>query len=149
MNSNNNFKYWFPVVVWMCFIFWMSTALFGAQNTSTIIEPILRFLMPSISHRELEHIHFITRKLAHMIEYFISGWLLFRAFRSGSDEHHAWRWALYSFLVLVLIAATDEYHQSFVADRTSSIVDVGIDSIGGVFALLVCTLKRWFAGNKR
>ena len=148
MNSNNNFKYWFPVVLWMCFIFWMSTAMFAAQNTSSIIEPILRFLMPSISRRELEHIHFITRKLAHVTEYFISGLLLFRAFRSGSEEHHAWRWALYSFLVIVLIAATDEYHQSFVPERTSSIVDVGIDAMGGVVALAACTLKRRFARSK-
>jgi VanZ family protein len=148
MNSNNNVKYWFPVVVWMCFIFWMSTAMFAAQNTSSIIEPILRFLMPSISHKELEHIHFLIRKLAHITEYFISGLLLFRAFRSGSEERHAWRWALYSFLVLVLIAATDEYHQSFVSERTSSIVDVGIDSIGGVLALVVSTLNRRFARSK-
>jgi VanZ family protein len=148
MNSNNNVKYWFPVVVWMCFIFWMSTAMFAAQNTSSIIEPILRFLMPSISHKELEHIHFLIRKLAHVTEYFISGLLLFRAFRSGSEERHAWRWALYSFLVLVLIAATDEYHQSFVSERTSSIVDVGIDSIGGVLALVVSTLNRRFARSK-
>jgi len=126
----------------------MSTAMFAAQNTSSIIEPILRFLMPSISHKELEHIHFLIRKLAHVTEYFISGLLLFRAFRSGSEERHAWRWALYSFLVLVLIAATDEYHQSFVSERTSSIVDVGIDSIGGVLALVVSTLNRRFARSK-
>jgi VanZ family protein len=148
MNSNNNVKYWFPVVVWMCFIFWMSTAMFAAQNTSSIIEPILRFLMPTIAHKELEHIHFLIRKLAHLTEYFISGLLLFRAFRSGSEEHHAWRWALYSFLVLVLIAATDEYHQSFVSERTSSIVDVGIDSIGGVLALVISTLKCRFVRSK-
>jgi VanZ family protein len=148
MNSNNNAKYWLPAVLWMCFIFWMSTAMFAAQNTSSIIEPILRYLMPTISHKQLEHLHFIIRKSAHITEYFISGLLLFRAFRSGSEEHHAWRWALYSFLVLVVIAATDEYHQSFVADRTSSIVDVGIDSMGGVFALFVCTLKRWSARTK-
>ncbi len=148
MKSNNSVKFWFPVILWMCFIFWMSTAMFGAQNTSSIIEPILRFLMPSISHRELEHLHFLIRKLAHLTEYFISGLLLFRAFRGGSDEHHAWRWALYSFLVIVLIAASDEYHQSFIPDRTSSIFDVGIDTVGGIAALAICTLKRWFAADK-
>jgi VanZ family protein len=148
MNLNNSVKYWLPVVVWMCFIFWMSTAMFTAQNTSSIIEPILRFLMPSLSHKELEHIHFFTRKLAHVTEYFISGLLLFRAFRSGSEEHHAWRWMLYSFLILVLIAATDEYHQTFVPDRTPSLVDIAIDATGGTLALVVSTLKYRFARRK-
>ncbi|HVN48712.1 MAG TPA: VanZ family protein [Bacteroidota bacterium] len=140
-------KYWFPVIVWIGIIFWMSTAMFTAQNTSSIVEPILRFLFPSRSHREIEHLHFVIRKLAHLTEYFISGLLLFRAFRSGSDERHAGRWVLYSFIVLVLLASSDEYHQSFVGGRSASIVDVGIDAIGGIAALAISTLKRWFKQN--
>ena len=145
MNVNNTkLKFWLPAALWVCFIFIMSTAIFSAQNTSSVIEPILRFLFPSFSHREIEHYHYIIRKLAHLTEYFISGMLLYRAFRSGSSEHHAWRWVFYSLIVLVILASFDEYHQSFVAGRTSSMVDVGIDTVGGVAALAISTLKRWF-----
>jgi len=37
----------------------------------------------------------------------------------------------------VLWAAIDEFHQSFVPSREASIVEAGIDTAGGVLALLV------------
>jgi VanZ family protein len=37
----------------------------------------------------------------------------------------------------VLFALSDEFHQSFVLGRTSSLVDVAIDGAGAAFALLV------------
>jgi VanZ family protein len=135
MDFSKIFKYWFPVFLWMCFIYLMSTALFSAQNTSLILGPILRFLFHSISHREIEMVHSVIRKLAHLTEYFISGLLLFRAFRAGSTKRHAWRWALSSLVILVALAASDEYHQTYVTTRTPSVVDVGIDTMGGVLAL--------------
>ncbi|TSA14254.1 hypothetical protein D4R75_16050, partial [bacterium] len=116
-------KYWFPVVLWMGFIFLMSTDRFAAHNTSLILDRIIRFLTPSISNRQLEVVNMILPKSAHVTEYFISGLLLFRAFRSGSFESRALRWATLSLLVIIFIAAGDEYHQSFVASRTASVVD--------------------------
>jgi VanZ family protein len=135
MDFSKVFKYWFPVFLWMCFIYLMSTAMFSAQNTSQILGPILRFFFHSISHREIEMVHSVIRKLAHVTEYFISGLLLFRAFRAGSTKPHIWRWVLSSLVVLVLLAASDEYHQTFVMTRTPSVVDVGIDTLGGILAL--------------
>jgi VanZ family protein len=140
MNFTRNVKYWVPVLLWMGFIFWMSTGTFSSENTSLIIEPLLRFLMPSISPQELAVIHGVIRKLGHITEYFILGILLFRAFRSGSKEMRNLRWAFSSFLVIVLYAASDELHQSFVPARTSSLVDVGIDTLGGLFAQCVSFL---------
>jgi len=127
-------KYWFPVLLWMSFIFWMSTGTFSAQNTSLIIEPLLRFLMPSISAEKADMIHGVIRKLAHVTEYFILGILLFRAFRGGSRELGILRWAVSSFLVVVLYAVSDELHQSFLSTRTASLFDIGIDTLGGILA---------------
>jgi VanZ family protein len=127
-------QYWFPVFLWICFIFWMSTGMFSAQNTYLFFEPLLRFFVPSISHKEIIFFHIILRKLAHLTEYFISGLLLFRAFRNGSDKKREWLWAISSLLVVVIIAASDEFHQSFVSARTASLVDVGIDIFGGFIA---------------
>lgn len=134
MNLKDEIKYWIPVVLWIIFIFWMSTGMFSAENTYLFFEPILRFFVPSISRKEVAVIHIILRKLAHVTEYFISGLLLFRAFRDGSDKRQEWRWAFYSLLAVVFIAASDEFHQSFVAVRTASFVDVGIDIFGGFIA---------------
>lgn len=80
-------------------------------------------------------IHNTLRKVGHVANYFVLGFLLFRAFRGGSKELRIPRWALSSFFVLVLYAASDELHQSFVSTRTASLHDVGIDMLGGITAL--------------
>jgi VanZ family protein len=130
----------------MSFIFWMSTGTFSAENTSSVIEPILRFLIPGISLQSLDMIHGLIRKCGHFTEYFILGLLLFRAFRSGSLELKTLRWAIFSIILVIIYAASDEYHQSFVATRTASLVDVGIDITGGIFAQGISSL--WY-GHKR
>ena len=134
MRLIRNFRYWVPVLLWMSFIFWMSTGIFSADNTSLIIEPILHFLKPSMAPEKVALIHGAIRKLGHVTEYFILGILLFRAFRCGSKELLIWRWAFYSMLVVVLYAVSDEFHQSFVSTRTASLIDVGIDTLGGILA---------------
>jgi len=141
MNFIRNAKYWAPVFLWMSFIFWMSTGTFSSENTSLIIEPILRFFMPSIAPERVAVIHGAIRKLGHVSEYFILGILLFRAFRGGSTEMRSPRWAFSSLLVIVLYAASDEFHQSFVPARTASLVDVGIDTLGGFLAQ--CASVLW------
>jgi VanZ family protein len=83
MNYKIFFKFWFPIILWVSFTFLMSSGIFASSNTSRIIEPILRFLFPTISEAHVHMIHGIIRKLAHVTEYFILGLLLFRAFRSA------------------------------------------------------------------
>jgi VanZ family protein len=129
-----NFRYWAPVLLWMSVIFLMSTAAFSSQNTSLIIEPILRFLAPSLSSHKVEIIHDLIRKAGHVTEYFVLGILLFRAFRDNSTEKRMWRWALFSVLLAALYAAGDEFHQSFVSTRTPSLSDVGIDATAAILA---------------
>ena len=125
-------KYWFPVVLWVGFTILMSTGTFSEENTSRIIEPVVKFFVPAISTHALGILTALIRKLAHLTEYFILSLLLFRAFKGGSAERHAWRWALSSILVVILLAASDEFHQGFEVSRTASMIDVGIDTVGGI-----------------
>jgi VanZ family protein len=147
MSFRKKVQYWLPVLLWIGFIFWMSTGLFSSQNTYLFFEPLLRFFVPSISHKEIIIVHTFMRKLAHVTEYFISGLLLFRAFKNGSVKRQEWFWALYSLLVIVIIAASDELHQTFVPARTASIVDVGIDIMGGFLAQCISVLM--YQRNRR
>jgi VanZ family protein len=126
----------------MTVIFGMSTGTFSAENTSLIIKPLIRFLSPSSTHEEVAVIHGVIRKLAHVTEYFILGLLLFRAFRGGAKGKLRGEWALYSILVVVLCAAADEFHQSFVSTRTASLLDVALDTLGGILAQGVCVLRQ-------
>jgi VanZ family protein len=125
-------KNWLPVVFWLCCIFLLSTESFSAENTSRILEPLLRFLKPHITAREIDTIHFLIRKTAHVTEYCITSFLLFHSFHNTIQYKRYWWWVFYSLVIVMIVAATDEYHQSFVISRTSSIVDVGIDIAGGI-----------------
>jgi VanZ family protein len=141
------FKYWSPVILWMGFIFWMSTGTFSSENTASVIEPLFLFLFPWISPQQIDVIHGMIRKGGHVGEYFILGLLLFRAFRADSTESRMRRWTSFAFFVVLLYAASDEFHQSFVATRTASLLDIAIDAVGGVLAQGVSALrhrqKRW------
>ena len=84
--------------------------------------------------------HATIRKGAHVAEYFVLGLLLFRAFRVSSTGAWKWRWALLAVMGVVVWALGDEFHQSFVPTRTASMVDVGIDTAGGILAQVISAL---------
>lgn len=88
----------------------------------------------------------VIRKFGHVTEYFISGLLLFRAFRNDSVSGRKWIWAFASLMAIVLIAACDEFHQSFVPTRTASLIDVGLDTFGGILAQCVSVL--WYQNRR-
>jgi VanZ family protein len=141
----NFIKYWLPVIFWMGVIFLMSTGTFSSEHTSRFIVPVLHFLFPWLSQQYTDMIHEMTRKAGHVTEYFILGLLLFRVFRGESPQ--AWRlqWAISAVIGVVFYAVSDEFHQSFVAVRTASLVDVGIDSTGGILsqvAVMLWHLRR-------
>jgi len=118
----------------------MSTEVFSSQNTFSLVKTAIRFLFPDISSYELGLIHAMIRKAGHVIEYFILGLLLFRAFRGDSTALWKWRWSLFAVIGVVLWAMSDEWHQAFVPTRTASVVDVGIDTAGGILAQFVSAL---------
>ena len=75
-----------------------------------------------------------------MTEYAILSGLLFRALRGPLGGF--WRRAAFALFPAILFAATDEWHQSFVATRTASLGDVCIDSLGAVVGILLCCLMQ-------
>src|SRR3974390_2256417 len=74
---------WFPAMIWAVVIFGLSTDTFSSYHTGSIIEPILRWLMPSLPGDTIDEIHYFIRKCAHFTEYFIFFLLLYRGVRSG------------------------------------------------------------------
>jgi VanZ family protein len=131
-----------PLVAWLVFISYASSASFSANNTSRIIGPLVLWLFPNTSMETLATIHFITRKIAHFTEYAILGLLAARAFRTSPRYAIRHRWFLISAALVVAFALLDEYHQSFVPNRTGTIYDSFIDMAGGLTALLVIRIKR-------
>lgn len=88
-------------------------------------------------------IDYPVRKAAHMTEYAVLGLLAFAFFKAmapGRGWHYRAAW-----LFALCYAATDEFHQLFVAGRSGRISDVCIDSVGAAIGLLVLFLlqKIW------
>jgi VanZ family protein len=103
------------------------------------IVPILLWLKPGMAPETLRSILFAMRKCAHVSEYAILALLLWRALRSGSALR-AKISMLFSAVLLgcAVVAASDEFHQSFVKSRTSSVRDVLLDIAGALIGLLIC-----------
>ncbi len=84
---------------------------------------------------------FILRKMAHITEYFILTFLLYRALRNSFNLTGFYLPVFLASLSL-LYAVTDEFHQVFVAGRHGCARDVLIDSIGILGFYLVSRIVR-------
>jgi VanZ family protein len=125
------FSEWIPVLIWGAVIFTLSTSAFSAANTSRIIDPILRWLIPGISAASVDVCHMLVRKAAHFTEYGILFWLLAR----GPMANRPYL----ALMLCVVYALTDEGHQVFVPGRTASLYDVALDSTGALFSHFLTT----------
>lgn len=83
----------------------------------------------------------VTRKLAHMTEYFLL---------AIAVSFPLYVYGLHGILLMLLagglcvaFACGDEYHQSFVSGRSPSIKDVGIDSIGVFIGIIIVRIIGW------
>jgi VanZ family protein len=131
-----------PIVLWIALIFWASTDQFSSEHTAGIIQPWIQWLFPAMSPDGVESLHAVIRKSAHVTEYAIFALLVARALIGSSIRLFSRGWLVISLLMLTAIAATDEYHQSFVPSRTAAITDVLIDTSGGLMALAILALWR-------
>jgi VanZ family protein len=122
-------------------IFWMSTGMFSSEHTSQIIVPVLNFLYPGLAPHQVDMIHGLLRKAGHVTEYFLLGILFFHAFRNNSLQKWRLRWTIWAIIGVVFYAVSDEFHQIFVFSRTASLIDVGIDSAGGILSQIAIILR--------
>ena len=123
-------RYWLPVLLWMGVIFVMSS----------------RSNLPSHPN---ETVDFMAKKAGHVTEYGVLAFLLWRAIPStGSGRRSKGRgWPALSsfggaFVLSLLYAVSDEFHQTFVPGRNGALTDVGFDAVGALFAL---GLAWWFS----
>lgn len=109
---------WFLVIAWMAVIF----AFSNQANSGEVTEEVLGKVM-----------NVPIRKCAHMFEYAVLFWLT--------------RWSsltirrpasivpgMFAFVICLLYALSDEYHQSFVPGRSAQLQDVAVDMAGSLMA---------------
>lgn len=135
--ARNFVSKWVPVIAWMILIFAGSTDLLSAEHTSRFLVPFLRWLDPHISFATITTINVVLRKLGHLTEYAIFAALLWRALRGTLRSTSTIPLVALAFTASALFAASDEFHQSFVATRTASENDVLIDICGAIVGLAI------------
>ena len=127
-------RFW-PPIAWMGVMFVFSSHLGSMDNTRSLLNPLIQLLVPGISPEGLEVFQLVIRKSAHLFEYAVLSALWYLALNTGEKKNTAFpvRTAL---LIAIFYACLDELHQGFVASRTGSVTDVGIDAIGAVLGIL-------------
>ena len=110
-------------VLWMALIFLLSSSLFAPKMSfDTTLDWFGVF-------------NYFVRKCAHATEFGILTWLLFRSFYPTPVAVD--RAKLWSAIVALIYAASDEYHQSFVPLRSGKASDVLFDAAGIAIVLFL------------
>ena len=126
---------WLPPLVWMAVIMWLSGGDFSSDNTASVVGPLLRWLLPWATPGQVDALHALIRKSAHVTEYAVLAVLWFITFtreRRWSPRTSAW----VAVLIAVGWACLDELHQASEPSRTASAFDVGYDAAGALLAML-------------
>jgi VanZ family protein len=129
-------KVWLPSVVWLAVIATESSNLGSAANTSRILYPVLHFLF-GVGPQRFEILHAIIRKTGHFVGYATLSILLFRSWRATFPRlstRWSLQWATLALAGTALVAALDEFHQTFLPSRTGAFHDVVLDSTAGLVA---------------
>jgi len=105
-------KYRLPAVLWMLFIYCLSSI--PGNNLPDVDFPLIHLIV-------------------HFIEYSVLGFLLVRSFAHSVGKEKFFFVATTAFVVALLFAASDEWHQSFVPGRNGQVITVVYDAI---FAML-------------
>jgi VanZ family protein len=145
----------FFVLLWMILIFFFSSQPYGSQDLKPWLQSVLSFerIPRYLYYIQLKYgghlisinslglagfVEFFIRKSAHVTEYAVLGVLAFQSLRMILPRF--WGLSLISISLCYLYAVTDEYHQSFVADRTPLFADVLLDTGGAALGILLFIL---------
>ncbi len=126
-----------PVCLWMIVIGVMSHQQDSGNHSSGVLHFALALLGLSLNPESIAQVHWLLRKCAHVSEYAILAFLIGRASVAPPPRLFA-----QAFIVSVLFAASDEWHQNFVPQRVGSLQDVLIDSLGASLGLVALAIWR-------
>ncbi len=139
---------WAPVVLGVAVIVLESTEAFGSNHTSGPLRRIYEALFGHVSNAHWEVVHHYIRKCGHFLGYGLIGLAWLRAWWLTMPHSRFLHDALLALLGTALVASWDEWHQTFLPNRTGSPVDVLLDCTGAiVLQLLVYLFIRSFKPN--
>jgi VanZ family protein len=136
---------WLPVAIGIAVIVVESTETFGSDNTSGPLRRIFEALFGHVSKANWEIIHHYIRKSGHFLGYGFIGLAWLRAWWFTLPRSRFLQDALLALLGTAMVATCDEWHQTFLPNRTGSPWDVLLDCTGAiVLQLIVYLFMRTF-----
>lgn len=123
---------WLPVAIGCAVIAVESTPYFGSDHTSGPLRTVWEAVFGAVSDARWDVIHHYIRKTGHFVGYGLLGLTWLRAWWMTLPRLRFLTDALLALLGTFLVASCDEWHQSFLANRTSSPWDVLIDCCGAM-----------------
>jgi len=125
-----------PPLAWSAVIAWFSGAGWGASATGPWLEPWLRAMFPWAAPEQIAGLHWLVRKIGHVVEYATAALLWRRAFARPAAPG-GWRAPL---ALVALTAVLDEAHQATTLTREGRVADVLLDVTAASVVLLVAGL---------
>ena len=125
-----------PPLAWSALIAWFSGAGWHGGVTASLLEPWLRWLLPSAAPEQIAGLHGLLRKTGHVVEYAVLA-LLWRRGLTTPGAPAGWRRPL---ALAALTAVLDEAHQATTLTREGSAADVLLDTGAAAAALTAATL---------
>jgi VanZ family protein len=119
-----------------------STADFGADHTSGPLRWIWEHLFGPVSNARWALLHHHVRKTGHFLGYGTMGLLWLRAWWMTLPKAALLLDAALALVGTAAVASLDEYHQSFLPNRTGIPADVLLDCSGAAVLVLLYFLLR-------
>lgn len=136
---------WLPVVLGIAMIFVESTEYLGADRTSGPLRWLFEHLFGPVSKARWEIIHHLIRKSGHFLGYGAIGLAWLRAWWMTLPKSSFLPDAVLALLGTALIASADEFHQTFLPNRTGMASDVLLDCCGVItLQVIVYVFMRSF-----
>lgn len=116
-------------------IYALSGPEFAGAKTDPTIAAQVQSAAPRLDRREVKQATYFLRKHAHVAVYAILALLLAGAFSGFPPRRPTLRTAAQLLLLVAVLAALDEWHQTFVPGRFGRVADVYWDLLGAALAL--------------
>ena len=140
---------WLPVAIGIGVIMMESTEWMGSDHTSGPLRWLFESLFGRVADAQWELLHHIIRKSGHFLGYGAMGLLWLRAWWMTLPRSRFLHDAILALLGTALVASFDEWHQSFLPNRTGSPWDVLLDCCGAItLEVLVYVFMRIFRPKK-
>jgi VanZ family protein len=140
---------WLPVALAIVIIAVESTPYFGADRTDHPLRWIWEAVFGQVSNAQWGQVHILIRKSGHFVGYGLIGLIWLRAWRMTLPRSGFALDAALALIGTAMVASADEYHQTWLPNRTGTPWDVLLDCCGAIALQLVFYIFFRLSSRKR